>query len=88
MTSVTYYGHETRIYLHYTDINTGRTLVAQPGQTYNVAPAGGNLLSAGTVMPMDGRFAQGTDKVEKNEESKPKKAQVTGEDTMPSAIKE
>lgn len=44
-------------YPDYIDLETGRTLVCQPGQTYNVSPASGNVRSAGTEVPNDGRFA-------------------------------
>lgn len=79
---VTYIGSETMMYLHYIDVDAGTTLVAVPGETYDVAPAGGNILSTGTDMPMDGRFVAAQD------EGKSKKGHVTSEDTMPSAIKE
>ena len=59
MASITFYGHETMTYPHYIDLGTGKTLVCQPGQTYNVVPASGSTLSAGTTMPNDGRFAAG-----------------------------
>jgi hypothetical protein len=91
VTTVTYYGHVTMTYPHYTDLATGRTLVAVPGQTYNVAPASGNILSAGTLMPVDGRFAAGTDKVEEkdsSDESDDKKGMNATKGTMPSRMKE
>lgn len=57
MTSVTYYGHVTMTYMDYIDLGTGKTLVCQPGQTYNIVPASGNPRSAGMTMPNDGRFS-------------------------------
>jgi len=57
--SITFYGHETMTYPHYIDLATGKTLVCQPGQTYNVIPASGSVLAAGTTQPGDGRFTAG-----------------------------
>jgi hypothetical protein len=57
VTSVTFYGHVTMTYPDYIDTSTGKTLVCQPGQTYNVVPASGHPVAAGTTMPQDGRFA-------------------------------
>jgi hypothetical protein len=56
--SVTYNGHYTVTYMDYIDTATGKTLVCQPGQTYNVTPASGHPASAGTTMPGDGRFSR------------------------------
>lgn len=56
MTSVTFHGHVPMTYHDYIDLATGKTLVCQPGQTYNIAPASGNIRSVGTTMPADGRF--------------------------------
>lgn len=82
MSKTRYTGHENMTYLHYLDLSTGRTLAAEPGETYDVASAGGNLLSAGTDMPQDGRW------VPVKDEKSSKKGHVTGEDTMPSGIRE
>jgi hypothetical protein len=60
VTSVTFYGHYPITYPHYIDLATGKALSVVPGGSYNVAPASGNLLSAGTTMPLDGRFVLGT----------------------------
>lgn len=83
MSKAKYAGHETFTYLHYLDLSTGTTLVCQPGQTYDIAPAGGNILSMGTDYPGDGRFVP-----VKEDEKSSKKGHVTIEDTMPSVIKE
>ena len=34
-------GHETLTFMDYLDLETGRTLTAEPGRVYDVAPAGG-----------------------------------------------
>ena len=34
-------GHETLTFMDYLDLDTGRTLTAEPGRVYDVAPAGG-----------------------------------------------
>lgn len=89
MTCVTYNGHEPMTYLHYIDLTTGRTLTVEPGRAYDVAPAGGNLLSAGTEMPMDGNFvplAQASSSRKK--EVAGKNGHVASKGTMPSRIKE
>ena len=36
-----YLGHEVLTFNDYLDLETGRTLTAEPGATYDVAPAGG-----------------------------------------------
>lgn len=36
-----YTGHEPRMFLDYLDLETGRTLYAEPGGVYDVWPAGG-----------------------------------------------
>jgi hypothetical protein len=76
MTSVTFYGHVPMTYPDYIDLATGRTLTCQPGQTYNVAPASGNVRSAGTTMPNDGRFTAtaGREVIAGDEESSPEDA--------------
>ena len=34
-------GHESLTFMDYLDLETGRTLLAEPGRVYDVAPAGG-----------------------------------------------
>jgi len=41
-----YTGHETLTYGDYLDLDTGRTLTAEPGATYDVAPSGGRPVPA------------------------------------------
>ena len=36
-----YLGHEALTFADYIDLDTGRTLAAEPGGTYDLAPAGG-----------------------------------------------
>lgn len=60
MAAIQYNGHVTMTYLDYIDTATGKTLVCAPGQSYNIAPASGNIRSAGTTMPQDGRFTTGS----------------------------
>jgi hypothetical protein len=36
-----YTGHEVLTFSDYLDLETGRTLTAEPGGTYDIAPAGG-----------------------------------------------
>ena len=43
MTYVSYTGHEVLTFQDYTDLETGRTLTAEPGHSYDVAPASGRL---------------------------------------------
>ena len=57
MTTMQYNGHVTMTYMDYIDVATGKTLVCVPGQSYTITPASGNIRSAGTSMPGDGRFA-------------------------------
>ena len=68
MATVTFNGHVPMTYIHYIDLATGKTLTCQPGQTYDVAPASGSVLSAGTAMPNDGRFADAGHEAEKEED--------------------
>lgn len=83
MTSVTYHGHVTMTYPHYIDLATGKTLVCQPGQTYNVAPASGSPISAGTMMPNDGRFATGNGANMKTPKKKAAVSDGKTEDAVP-----
>lgn len=46
-----YLGSETRTYTQWLDASTGRTLVADPGRSYDMYPAGGLNL---TAPPADG----------------------------------
>ena len=39
-----YTGHEALTFSDYTDLDTGRTLHAQPGRMYDVAPASGRVV--------------------------------------------
>jgi hypothetical protein len=48
-------------YMDYIDLDTGKTLVCAPGQTYTIMPASGNPRSAGMEMPNDGRFTVNPD---------------------------
>ena len=41
MTLAAYNGHEALTFADYIDLDTGRTLAAEPGGTYDLAPAGG-----------------------------------------------
>ncbi len=51
MAAVTYTGAERLTYSGYVDLATGRTLTADPGGTYDIAP-----VNAGPEVPADGRF--------------------------------
>ena len=54
MTYAAYTGHETLTFPDYLDLETGRTLTAEPGRSYDVAPASGRLaadLPAGWFVP-------------------------------------
>lgn len=44
MTYASYNGHETLTFPDYTDLDTGRTLTAEPGRSYDVSPASGRLV--------------------------------------------
>lgn len=39
-----YTGHEALTFTDYTDLETGKTLHAEPGETYDIAPASGRLV--------------------------------------------
>jgi hypothetical protein len=39
-----YTGHEALTFSDYLDLNTGKTLYAQPGRTYDIAPASGRVV--------------------------------------------
>ena len=41
MARAAYTGHETLTFTDYTDLETGTTLVAEPGRVYDLAPASG-----------------------------------------------
>lgn len=57
--SFPFLGTSTRVYTQYTDTGTGTTLVAEPGASYDMAPAQG----AGdlTVPPPDGLWNAASD---------------------------
>ena len=55
MTSVQYTGHATALYMDYIDGETGRTLTAEPGGTYDVRVAPGRNPGLSPV-PGDGRW--------------------------------
>lgn len=44
MTLATYTGHEPLTFPDYLDLGTGRTLTAEPGETYDITPASGRLV--------------------------------------------
>ena len=44
MTLAVYKGHEPRMFLDYLDLDTGHVLEAEPGGTYDMAPASGRLV--------------------------------------------
>jgi hypothetical protein len=44
VTLAAFNGHEALTFTDYTDLNTGRTLHAEPGGTYDVAPASGRVV--------------------------------------------
>ena len=44
MTLAAYTGHETLTFPDYLDLATGKTLRAEPGRTYDVAPASGRVI--------------------------------------------
>jgi hypothetical protein len=44
VTLAAYNGHEVLTFADYTDLDTGRTLRAEPGRTYDVAPASGRVV--------------------------------------------
>ena len=41
---VAYAGHEALTFSDYTDLETGRTLHAEPGGTYDITPASGRVV--------------------------------------------
>ena len=41
---VTYVGHEALTFQDYLDLETGKTLRAEPGGTYDIAPASGHVV--------------------------------------------
>jgi hypothetical protein len=56
VTRAVYTGHETLTFTDYRDEETGRTLTAEPGRVYEVAPASGRLVEdipAGWFVPAD-----------------------------------
>lgn len=44
MTLAAYDGHEALTFPDYLDLGTGKTLHAEPGRTYDIAPASGRLV--------------------------------------------
>lgn len=44
MTRAAYHGHEALTFSDYTDLDTGRMLHAEPGDTYDIAPASGRAV--------------------------------------------
>ena len=44
MTLAAYTGHEALTFTDYLDLETGKTLHAEPGGTYDVAPASGRVV--------------------------------------------
>lgn len=44
MTLAAYNGHEALTFPDYLDLGTGKTLHAEPGETYDIAPASGRLV--------------------------------------------
>ena len=44
MTLAAYNGHEALTFTDYTDLGTGKTLLAEPGRTYDLAPASGRAV--------------------------------------------
>lgn len=58
MTLAAYTGHEVLTFPDYADLETGRTLTAEPGGVYDVAPASGRLvpdIPAGWFTPVEGQ---------------------------------
>lgn len=68
--AVQYLGHMTMTYMDYIDLATGKTLVAVPGQSYNIIPNGGHAAALPAV-PSDGRFTAGTGREAKAPEEAP-----------------
>ena len=44
MTRAAYAGHEALTFTDYLDLDTGKTLRAEPGGTYDIAPASGRVV--------------------------------------------
>lgn len=44
MTLAVYNGHEALTFSDYLDLETGKTLYAEPGRTYDIAPASGHVV--------------------------------------------
>lgn len=44
MTRAAYTGHEVLTFADYLDLETGKTLHAEPGRSYDVAPASGRVV--------------------------------------------
>jgi hypothetical protein len=44
VTRAAYTGHEALTFSDYTDLETGKTLHAEPGRSYDVAPASGRVV--------------------------------------------
>ena len=44
MTLAAYNGHEALTFPDYLDLDTGKTLYAEPGRTYDIAPASGHVV--------------------------------------------
>ena len=44
MTRAAYNGHEALTFPDYLDLETGKTLYAEPGQVYDIAPASGHVV--------------------------------------------
>jgi hypothetical protein len=56
VTLAAYLGHEPLTFSDYIDLDTGRTLAAEPGRTYDLAPAGGRPVPdvpAGWFAPLE-----------------------------------
>ncbi|WP_433465704.1 hypothetical protein [Spirillospora sp. CA-128828] len=50
----TFHGDATTTYAEYIDVEHSRTLVAEPGETYDIAPASGHVREL--PMPPDDRW--------------------------------
>jgi len=67
VTRAAYTGHETLTFSDYTDLTTGMTLRAEPGQVYDIAPASGRVVpefpepwfTRAVETPLAPRFAKG-----------------------------
>jgi hypothetical protein len=58
VTYARYTGHETLAFPDYLDLSAGRTLTAEPGRSYDVAPASGRTvpdIPAGWFTPAEGQ---------------------------------